>query len=148
MTDEDRIEELLNCDWGDAWDALSPAPPLILSQQKSAQITLRLPSEMIVALKEVARLKALPYHALARSWIAEGLHERRMPSSAPRAPGPRAPGDTQLNIKMTPALLTEVKSLSDEIRIPYHRLARTWIEIGLRRELAALERANGHSAVV
>ncbi len=138
MTDENRRQELLDRDWGEAWDSLTSAPALVVSQPKSAQVTLRVPAELVTALKEIAQLKALPYHGLARSLIADGVRERRIPSAAEEVADRGAPGETQLNLKMTPALLAEVKRFSDEIRIPYHRLARLWIDTGLRRDLAAM----------
>ncbi len=138
MTDENRFHDILDRDWGDAWDSLPPAPPLVRTQPKSAQVTLRVPAELVTALKEIAKRKALPHHDLARSLIADGLRERRISSAAEEVADLGAPGETQLNLKMTPALLAEVKSFSDEIRIPYHRLARLWIATGLRRDLAAM----------
>lgn len=138
MIDEDRFEELFDRDWGDVWDSLPSAPPLVLTQPKSAQITLRVPTQMLTALKGVAERKALPYHALARSWLADGLRQRQIPSAVEEVADLGAPADTQLNLKMTPELLAGIKRVSDEIRIPYHRLARLWIDAGLRRELAAM----------
>jgi predicted DNA binding CopG/RHH family protein len=138
MSDDQRYEELLEQDWGDAWQSLSPAPPLVLAQPKSAQLTLRVPAEMVTALKEVARQKALPYHALARSWIAEGLRKRLVPSGSEEVADLGAPGDTQLNVKLSPALLDDLKTFSDEIRRPYHRLARLWLDAGLREELSSV----------
>lgn len=138
MSDEERFEKLVERDWGDEWERLSPAPPLALVQPKSAQLTLRVPAEMVTALKEVARRKSLPYHALARSWIAEGVRERHVPSGAEEAADLSAPGENQLNLKLSPALLDEVKRFSDEIRRPYHRLARLWLDAGLREELASV----------
>ncbi len=138
MTDENRFQEILDRDWGDAWNSLPSAPPLVLAQPKSAQMTLRVPAELVTALKEPAQRKALPYPGLARSLIADGLRERRIPSAAEEVADLGAPGETQLNLKMTPALLAEVKGFSDEIRIPYHRLARLWIVTGLRCDLAAM----------
>ena len=138
MTDQDRLDKFLDRDWGEAWERLPAAPPLATAEPKSAQVTLRVPAEMVTALKEVAHRKGLPYHALARSWIAEGLRERHIPSGSEEVADLGAPGETQLNLKLTPALLDEVKRFSDEIRRPYHRLARLWLDAGLRRELAAL----------
>lgn len=138
MTDEDRFDKFLERDWGEAWESLPAPPPLVLAQPKSAQLTLRVPAEMVTALKEVAHRKALPYHALARSWIADGLRERQIPTGSEEVADLGAPGDAQLNLKLTPGLLDELKRFSDEIRRPYHRLARLWLDAGLRRELAAV----------
>lgn len=135
MRDKDRFDELLNRDWGDAWENLPPAPPLVLAQPKSAQVTLRVPSGLVTALRDIAHRKALPYHALARSWIAEGLNARRVPAGSDEAAALGTPGDVQLNIKLPPELLDELKRFSNETRRPYHRLARLWLDDGLRREL-------------
>jgi len=144
MTDENRVQEILDRDWGDAWDSLPSAPALVVSQPQSAQVTLRVPAELVTALKETAQRKALPYHGLARSFIADGVRERRISSAAEEVADRGAPGETQLNLKMTPALLAEVKSFSDEIRITYHRLARVWIHTGLRRDLCTRGAAARH----
>ncbi|MGH2708156.1 MAG: hypothetical protein ACRDJF_02775, partial [Actinomycetota bacterium] len=138
MTDEDRFDRLLERDWGEAWESLPGAPPLVLTQPKSAQVTLRVPAEMMTALKEMAHRKALPYHALARSWIVEGLRQRHIPTGSEEVADFGAPGDTQLNLKLTPRLLEELKRFSDEVRRPYHRLARLWLDAALKRELAAM----------
>lgn len=135
MTDDRRFDELLEQDWGDAWETLPPAPPLVLVHPKSAQITLRVPAEMVTALRDVARHKALPYHALARSWIAEGVRERYVPSASEEAAALSDPADAQLNVKLTPELLDELKRFSYETRMPYHRLVRVWLDAALRHEL-------------
>jgi predicted DNA binding CopG/RHH family protein len=136
--DQERLDGLLDRDWGDAWEGLPPAPSLVLTQPKTAQVTLRVPAEMVTALRDVARRKALPYHALARSLIAEGLRGHHLPTGSDEAAALSAPGDTQLNIKLAPELLEELKRFSDESRRPYHRLARLWLEAGLRQELATV----------
>jgi len=109
-----------------------------VAQPKSAQVTLRVPAELVTALRDVAHRKALPYHALARSWIAEGLRDRNVPTGSDEVAALGAPGDAQLNIKLTPELLDDLKKYSHETRRPYHRLARLWLEAGLRQELAAM----------
>jgi hypothetical protein len=138
MTEQEGFDELLERDWGEAWERLPAGPPLVLAQPKSAQVTLRVPAEMVTALKDVARRKALPYHALARSWIVDGLRERQIPSGAEEVADLGMPGETQLNLKLSPAMLDELKRFSNEVRRPYHRLARLWVDAGLRRELAAV----------
>lgn len=136
MTTPD-FEKKVDQDWGDEWDNLPPAPPLFFAQpRKSAQVTLRVPAEMVTTLKGVARRKTLAYHSLARSWIAEGLRERMVPSGSDELSAIGLPGDVQLNLKVNPELLNELKMFSDEIRVPYHRLVRLWIESALKRELA------------
>jgi predicted DNA binding CopG/RHH family protein len=141
MRDDNRFEELLDQDWGDLWESLPPGPPLVLSQPKSAQLTLRVPGDLVTALRDVAYRKSLPYHALARSWIAEGLRDRRVPNGADEAAALAAPGHVQINIKLAPELLDELKRFSHETRRPYHRLARLWLDEGLRRELEQTVRA-------
>jgi predicted DNA binding CopG/RHH family protein len=135
MNDDDRFEELLDQDWSEVWEDLPRAPSLIVAQPKSAQVTLRVPANLIAALRDVAHRKALPYHALARSWIAEGLQDRRLPTGTDEAIAIGAPGDVQLNIKLSPELLDELKRFSHETRRPYHRLARLWLDENLGREL-------------
>lgn len=138
MTEQKDFDELLERDWGEAWDRLPAAPALGLAEPKSAQLTLRVPAEMVTALKDVARRRSLPYHALARSWIVDGLRAREVPSGAEEVADLGVPGETQLNLKVSPTLLDELKRFSDELRRPYHRLARLWIDGGLRNELSAL----------
>lgn len=139
MTDQERFQELLDRDWGDEWENLPPGPALVLTQPKTAQVTLRVPAELVTALRDVARRKALPYHALARSMIAEGLQAGRIPSGSEEAAALSTPGDAQLNLKLSPELLDDLKRFSHETRRPYHRLARLWVEEGLRQELATAE---------
>lgn len=118
MRDDDRFDELLDRDWDDVWESLESAPPLILSQQKSPRITGRVPAKLVVTLKEVAQCKALPYHGLARSLVADGLRERRIASQTEELDALGVPGNTQLNINMTLALFEVIKVFSDETRIP------------------------------
>jgi uncharacterized protein len=138
MTEQEDFDELLEREWGDAWESLPPAPALVVAEPKSAQITLRVPAELITALRDVARRKSLPYHAFARSMITEALRHREIPTGSEEAADLAAPGDTQLNIKLSPELLEELKQFSHEMRRPYHRLARIWLERGVRHELMAM----------
>ena len=130
MNDRAGRDALVERDWGDAWDSLSEAPEWA-PRAKTAQITLRLPGSVLARIKRVAARRALPYHALARSWIATGLRESKLP-------GAIAPSDEplveQLNIKLDHGLLDELKARAHEHRYPYHRLAREWIESALMQE--------------
>jgi hypothetical protein len=143
MSDEDLFDKILDVDWGDAWEKLRKAPPLVLVPPKSAQLTLRLPAEMVTALKEVANRKTLPYHALARSWIVDGVRDRQVPTASEEVEDLGTRGDVQVNLKLTAELLRNLKAFSHEIRQPYHRLARLWIGRALRNELEA---AASHSS--
>jgi uncharacterized protein YwgA len=138
MSKDERINKLGERDWGEEWEKLPAAPPLVLVEPKTAQITVRVPAGMVAALKELSQRKALPYHALARSWIVEGLRQRQIPSGAEEVAGIGLRGDVQLNLKLSPDLLDGLKKFSDEIRRPYHRVARLWIKAGVDRELATL----------
>jgi len=40
-------------------------------------ISLRMPDDMVAALKEVAARRHMPYQTLLRSWIAERLDQER-----------------------------------------------------------------------
>lgn len=131
---QDRHESLLNKDWSDAWDSLSEAPDLV-SRPKTAQITMRIPTRLLARVKAVAAAKSLPYHALSRSWIIEALRSSAPTISSASADEPQA---EQLNIKLDHDTLDELKGRADELRRPYHRLAREWIEAALTREEESL----------
>ena len=130
MNERASWDALLDRDWGDAWDSLPDAPGWE-PRAKTAQITLRLPGSVLARLRQVAARRALPYHALARSWIANGLHEPASPSAIRFSDEPLA---EQLNIKLDHELLDDLKSRAHEQRYPYHRLAREWIETSLVQE--------------
>jgi predicted DNA binding CopG/RHH family protein len=138
MTDEDRFEKLLETDWGDEWENLPAAPAPVPAEHKSAQLTLRVPAATLISLKEVADRKALAYHALARSWIADGLRRRQIPTTSEETADSATPDDVQLNLKLSPNLLTELKAFSHQVRQPYHRLARLWLRHALRQELETM----------
>jgi predicted DNA binding CopG/RHH family protein len=97
----------------------------------TAQITLRLPSTTLIRIKQVGARRALPYHALTRSWIANGVRGSELPRSVSPSTEPLS---EQLNIKLDHVLLDELKARADSERYPYHRLAREWIETGLEQE--------------
>ena len=129
----DRREALLHADWSSAWDTLPEAPALV-PRPKTAQITLRVPSSLLARIKSVAAARSLPYHALARSWLLDGLRDaedkRQKPASVPDS----EPQGEQLNIKLDQELLDRLKTRASELRRPYHRLAREWIEAAVGRE--------------
>jgi predicted DNA binding CopG/RHH family protein/uncharacterized protein YwgA len=120
----DRWDALLDRDWSDAWETLPEAPDLV-PRGKTAQITLRLPATMLARIRRVASARSLPYHALARSWIVDGLRRSDVPYvDVPDDEAQRA----QLNIKLDQAILDGLKSRAHELHQPYHRLARELIE--------------------
>jgi len=123
-------DSLLERDWGDTWDSLPDAPGWD-ARAKTAQITLRLPRTVLSRIKRVAARRSLPYHALARSWIAKGLREPELRSTIPESDEPLT---EQLNIKLDHVLLDDLKARAHEQRYPYHRLAREWIETALVQE--------------
>lgn len=133
----DRREYLLEPDWADAWDSLPEAPPLA-PRAKTAQITLRLPGLVLARIKRVASVRSLPYHALARSWILGGLRSSQPAETGGLVEEPQA---EQFNIKLDQNVLDAVKALADELRRPYHRLAREWIESSLSQEEDSLQLA-------
>lgn len=134
MSERSSWDAILERDWADAWDSLPDAPSWE-SRAKTAQITLRLPGPLLERVKQVAAQRSLPYHALARSWIANGLRQ----SESPRAiAAPHEPLTEQLNIKLDQALLDDLKARAHERRYPYHRLAREWIESAITQEEADL----------
>jgi predicted DNA binding CopG/RHH family protein/uncharacterized protein YwgA len=127
---KDRWDDLLEKDWSDAWNSLPDAPALI-PREKTAQITLRLPARLLERIKRVAKVRSLPYHSLARSWIVKGLRQSEAPAMNLSADEPHV---DQLNIKLDQQLLDELKSRANEVRRPYHRLGRELIEAELARE--------------
>jgi predicted DNA binding CopG/RHH family protein len=131
---QDRKDSLLNRDWSSVWDGL-PEAPEIVSRPKAAQITMRIPSRLLARMKGVSAAKSLPYHALARSWIIEALRSSAPPINSVSADEPQA---EQLNIKLDNDTLDQLKERADELRRPYHRLAREWIEAALTREEESL----------
>jgi predicted DNA binding CopG/RHH family protein len=127
MSKQNSWDALLERDWADAWDSLPEAPEWE-PRAKTAQITLRLPGPVLGRIKQVAARRSLPYHALARSWIADGLRQSGLPDAI-SATDERL--TEQLNIKLDQALLDDLKARAHGQRYPYHRLAREWIESAL-----------------
>lgn len=137
MADLEVHERLLDKDWGEKWDQLPEAPDLVYRRPKAAQITLRVPAGTLGALRRVARSKSLPYHALARSWIVDGLRAGELPTAADQIEDAETVRSAeQLNLKVEPELLDELKRFSDGARRSYHQLARQWVRSSLKRELS------------
>lgn len=126
---DDRWDKLLNRDWSESWENLPEAPPLV-PRPKTAQITLRLPTSVLTRIKRVAAARSLPYHALTRSWLIEGLRG----TGAPEAGAAGEPHEEQLNIKLNREVLDELKARANDLHRPYHRLAREWVEVALAQE--------------
>jgi predicted DNA binding CopG/RHH family protein/uncharacterized protein YwgA len=131
---EDRRNAILERDWGDVWETLPGAPPLI-PRPKTAQLTLRIPTQLLARIKAVAAARSLPYHALSRAWIIEALRSSAPPINSALAEEPQV---EQLNIKLDSDTLDGLKDRADQVRRPYHRLAREWIEAALTREEKSL----------
>jgi predicted DNA binding CopG/RHH family protein len=129
----DRWESLLDQDWSHTWESLPEAPELV-ARPKTAQITLRLPASLVERVKRVAAARSLPYHALVRSWLVDALRESLIPAGE-LALEPQA---VQLNVKLDQDVLDQLKARADELRRPYHRLAREWVDAALEREEQAL----------
>jgi predicted DNA binding CopG/RHH family protein len=131
---DDRWDSLLGRDWSEAWEGLPEAPALV-PRRKTAQITLRVPAGMLIRIKRLAAARSLPYHALARSWIIDALGKRAVPETGTALDQAQT---EQLNIKLEQDVLDELKARAHELRRPYHRLAREWIEGALSREEESL----------
>jgi predicted DNA binding CopG/RHH family protein len=131
---DDHWDSLIDRDWSAAWETLPEAPALV-PRRKTAQITLRVPAGVLIRIKRLAAARSLPYHALARSWIVNAL---RIPTTPETGPVPDQPQTEQLNIKLDQEILDQLKGRSNELRRPYHRLAREWIEAALSREEESL----------
>jgi predicted DNA binding CopG/RHH family protein len=130
----DRWDSLLERDWSAEWERLPEAPDLV-PRPMTAQITLRMPVALLVRIKRVAAARSLPYHAIARSWIVGGIRQSISPITATASEEPQT---EQLNLKLDNELLDLLKARAYELRRPYHRLAREWIEAALAREEEAL----------
>lgn len=128
----DRRDDLLDADWSSVWNTLPEAPALV-PRLKTAQITLRMPSSLLARIKAVAAARSLPYHALARSWLLDGLRGGEDGRDLAGIASGEAQGE-QLNIKLDHEILDQLKTRASELRRPYHRLAREWIEAEVGRE--------------
>lgn len=130
----DRLDSLLERDWSAAWESLPEAPELV-PRPMTAQITLRLPAALLARIKRVAAARSLPYHAMARSWIVDGIRHSEAPRDAANSEEPQT---EQLNLKLDNQALDALKARANELRRPYHSLARDWIEAAVAREEEAL----------
>jgi len=130
MSDQKRVDALIDRDWATAWETL-PEAPAFVARPKTSQVTLRISTRLLARLKAVALAESLPYHALARAWIIEGLRSSSRPVNSDLGEEPQS---EQLNIKLYQELLDGLKSRADELRRPYHSVAREWIEAALVRE--------------
>jgi predicted DNA binding CopG/RHH family protein len=130
----DRWDSLLERDWSAEWERLPEAPELV-PRPMTAQITLRLPDGLLVRIKRVAAARSLPYHAMARSWIVDGIRQSVAPNPSAASEEPQT---EQLNLKLDNEVLDALKARADELRRPYHSLAREWIEVAIAREEEAL----------
>ena len=131
---KDSWNTLLTQDWGERWNALPEAPELV-ARSKTAQITLRLPTPLLARIKRVARARSLPYHTLVRSWLVNALRQEGPPEALADGTEPQM---EQLNIKLDQTALDGLKKRGHELGLPYHRLAREWIESETRHAEQAL----------
>lgn len=121
---KDPWDSLLDKDWSETWGTLPEAPELV-PRRPSGQMTLRLSPSLLARLKRVAQVRSLPYHALARSWLLDALRHPSMPEQISE----EAEAQTaQLNLKLDQSVLDALKQRGHELGIPYHRVARDWIE--------------------
>jgi predicted DNA binding CopG/RHH family protein/uncharacterized protein YwgA len=130
----DSFDALLDQDWSEAWESLPEAPALV-PRAKTGQITLRVSPTFLARLKRAAAALSLPYHALARSWIVDGLRGESVPDaeSASTETQPH-----QMNLKVEQVVLDALKARAQELRRPYHRLARELIASSLVQQEARL----------
>ena len=130
----DNHDQLLDQDWSAVWERL-PEAPAPVPRPLDTQITLRIPATLLGRIKRVAATRSLPYHPLVRSWLLDALREGAVT-------GPSAmlgePHQEQLNLKLEQTTLDALKRHADELRRPYHRLAREWIELSVTQEEAKL----------
>ncbi|MEJ7786073.1 MAG: hypothetical protein WKF96_14810 [Solirubrobacteraceae bacterium] len=126
---KDNRDKLLRRDWSESWAQLPDAPPLVPGP-KTAQITLRLSPGLLERLQRVAETGSLGYHPLARSWLIHAVQE----DQAPPGEADEGPHTAQLNIKLDAQTVDALKARADQVRRPYHRLAREWIAAAVARE--------------
>jgi hypothetical protein len=97
---------------------------------------------LVARIKRVAKAQSLPYHALARSWIMDGLRQQWLPESAGGVDEPQL---QQLNLKLDQDVLDALKARGHDLRRPYHRLGRELIEQALVHAESSLGLASGPS---
>lgn len=129
MMSDDPRDRLLEEDLGTLWDTLPEAPPLV-ARPAQTQITLRLPAGCKARIRRVADSSGLPYHALARAWLIDGLRER----AEPHAAGEPGAQPEQLNLKLDQELLDQLKLRGHELGRPHHALARELITESLQAQ--------------
>lgn len=127
---QNRRDQLLDKEWSAVWGSLSEAPDFV-RRPKTAQISLHLSTSVLNRLKRAAIARSSTRHALARAWIVDGLRDGRRPEEAAVTAEPPA---AQLHVKLDQDVLDQLKTNAARLRLPYHRLARNWIEVALRRE--------------
>ena len=128
------MDNALDQDWSDAWDTLPEAPDLV-PRPKTAQLTLRVPTNLLTRIKRIAKARSLPYHAMARSWLIDAMRQNGMPPEFEANTEPQA---EQFNIKLDQDLLDDLKRRGHDMAMPYHRVAREWIEWETAQAEAAL----------
>lgn len=126
---EDRRDKLLREDCSESWQQL-PDGPLLVPGPKTAQITLRLSPGLLERLQRVAETGSLGYHPLARSWLIHAIQQ----DQAPPGEADEGPHTAQLNLKIDAQAVDALKARADQLRQPYHRLAREWIAAAVARE--------------
>lgn len=140
MTTQNEDDEVLARDWGAAWDSLENAPPLV-PRQKSSQVTLRVPPELVTDAKRIGSARHIPYHVLVRGWMLDDRFDAAGPSET-------APSTSQLNIKLTSDELDQLKRAAARLRRPYHRVARDRVQYAVAQEKAALDPAGARRPTI
>jgi predicted DNA binding CopG/RHH family protein len=132
----DRHEALLERSWAGDWERLPVADARFTRRPMTEQVTVRIASGAVEAVKSIAHRKALPYHALVRSWIVAALDKPQVPDWHVQDADERAAANRQLNIKLSPTDLARLKRTAHDLGQPYHRLTRLWLYDALTRERA------------
>lgn len=145
MSAESDPVHLLDRDWGAEWDQLPEVVADFRRSSEPAQLTLRVPELILQALRLEAGRRRLAYHALARSWIAEALDSRAIPSQEATELDLAFECDAQLNLKLDVALLNQLKSAAGRLSVPYHKLARLFLHDALRVASARFQPLGGPS---
>jgi predicted DNA binding CopG/RHH family protein len=130
----DSYEDRLSHDWSDDWDTLPEAPPLV-PRSKAAQVTLRISPLLFARIKRIAKMRTIPYHALARSWLIDAASSNEVIEGIAVDPNMQS---EQLNIKLDQDILDRLKRRAHELRTPYHRFAREWLIMEASRIEATL----------
>jgi|Deesub1362A_J573_1020465.scaffolds.fasta_scaffold09090_3 predicted DNA binding CopG/RHH family protein len=77
MTEEEAAEFYGSHDLAEVWDDLEPVEESFLPspRMRESMVSLRLEPRFLKAVKELAKKKGLPYHALLRIWITERVRK-------------------------------------------------------------------------